>query len=162
MMMFSFQLDHLRRINAKILDDKDSGQTIIVRRNSSDGVGDRLDAFRGVGVGVKNDAPSAVTFLNDVEVDDDDDIDLDIEVDPSVLAALGNGRVAPEPIVLGQVPVPAPRIRQAQGKTQQASVDSVSLLDELAETIGEPHKYFFRIQYEWSNFLFDTLSWNSL
>jgi len=112
-----------------------------LRRNSSDFVGERLDAFRDVGVGVKTDAPSAVTFLNDVEVDDD--IDLDIEVDPKVLAALGNGRIDPLPTDQAQVPIPAPRIRQGLGKTQQVSVDSVSLLDELAETIGKSFKHFY-------------------
>jgi hypothetical protein len=85
----SFQLDHLRRVNAKIRDEKDSNQTVIVRRNSSDDVGERLDAFRNVGL--RNDAVNSVTFLDDVEVDDDA-IDLDVEVDAEVFAVLGNSR----------------------------------------------------------------------
>jgi hypothetical protein len=76
-------------MNAKIRDEKDSNQTVIVRRNSSDDVGERLDAFRNVGL--RNDAVNSVTFLDDVEVDDDA-IDLDVEVDAEVFAVLGNSR----------------------------------------------------------------------
>ena len=61
-------------------------------------------------------------LFSDVEVDDVDD----------VFGVVENGNSKPEMIL----PIPAPRVRPIHGIRKPMSVDSVSLMDEIVETLG--------------------------
>ena len=129
----------MRTINTKIIDDRDAAGNIAISRSNRNDVYEtidlhRNDVFQPIDVHRndvcqpndhnRNGALQSIerNLFNEIEVDEMDD----------VFGVIGNGNAKPE-IVL---PIPAPRVRPLQGIRKPISVDSVSLMDEIAETLG--------------------------